>query len=103
MTDRAFPPASGIEHRTPMPIPFACPHCGRQTLVEDKFAGQSGACVACGKPINVPLALTSGAVVPSERKEISTGATAAIAIGCGLVLVLIGVWVFCAGGLFIFF
>lgn len=86
-----------------MPIPFNCPHCGRQTLVEDKFAGQSGPCVSCGQTIRVPLALSPGAVVPSQRKELSTGATAAIAIGCGLVLLLVGLWVFCAGGMFIFF
>ncbi len=38
-----------------MPIPFACPHCQEQTLVEDEYAGQSGACVKCGKPITVPF------------------------------------------------
>jgi hypothetical protein len=86
-----------------MPIPFACPHCGRQTLVEDKFAGQSGPCIECGKTIVVPLALTPGAVVPTDRKDVSVGATAAIAAGCGLVLLLVGLWVFCAGGAFIFF
>jgi hypothetical protein len=59
--------------------------------------------VACGRTINVPLALTPGAVVPSGRKDISVGATAAIGIGCGLVLLLFGLWVFCAGGAFIFF
>ena len=86
-----------------MPIPFACPHCGRETLVEDKFAGQSGPCIACHKTIVVPLALTPGAVVPSERKEISTGATTALAIGCGLVLLVLGLVVFCGGGIFSLF
>jgi hypothetical protein len=86
-----------------MPIPFACPHCGRQTLVEDKFAGKSGACVACGKPIFVPLALTSGAVVPSQRKEVSIGATAAIGLGCGLLLLLLGIFTLCAGSFFAIF
>jgi prepilin-type processing-associated H-X9-DG protein len=37
-----------------MPVPFACPHCGEQTLVDEQFAGQSGPCIACGKPIIVP-------------------------------------------------
>jgi len=38
-----------------MPIPFACPHCQEQTLVEDEFAGQSGPCATCGKSITVPF------------------------------------------------
>lgn len=37
-----------------MPIPFSCPHCGLETLVDDEFAGESGECLACGKPITVP-------------------------------------------------
>ena len=37
-----------------MPIPFACPYCQEQTLVEDEFAGQSGPCAKCGKSITVP-------------------------------------------------
>ena len=37
-----------------MPVPFACPHCGEQTLVDEQFAGQSGPCIACGKLIVVP-------------------------------------------------
>ena len=38
-----------------MPIPFACPYCAEETLVEDEFAGQSGPCVTCGKRITVPF------------------------------------------------
>jgi hypothetical protein len=37
-----------------MPIPFACPYCQEQTLVEDEFTGQSGPCAKCGKSITVP-------------------------------------------------
>ena len=38
-----------------MPIPFTCPHCGKASTVDDRFAGQSGPCGACGKPITVPF------------------------------------------------
>ena len=37
-----------------MPVPFACPHCGEQTLVDEQYAGHSGPCIACGKTIVVP-------------------------------------------------
>lgn len=37
-----------------MPIPFTCPHCGAQTSVDDRFAGQSGPCSHCAKPITIP-------------------------------------------------
>lgn len=44
-----------------MPIPFSCPFCGQETLVEDEFAGQSGPCATCGKKITVPY-------VPAEQR-----------------------------------
>jgi len=53
-----------------MPIPFACPYCQEQTLVEDEFTGQSGPCVKCGKSITVPY------IRPDEQfaeNEIVTG------------------------------
>ena len=37
-----------------MPIPFTCPHCGLVTTVADQYAGQSGPCSRCGKPITIP-------------------------------------------------
>ncbi|GAB6165040.1 hypothetical protein JCM19992_10400 [Thermostilla marina] len=37
-----------------MPIPFRCPYCGHETLVEDQYAGRSGPCVQCGQTITVP-------------------------------------------------
>lgn len=44
-----------------MSLPFACPHCGEQTLVDDEFAGQSGPCINCGRIIVVPrFALPTG-------------------------------------------
>lgn len=37
-----------------MPISFICPHCGRHTDVAEKFAGQTGPCAGCGRPVAVP-------------------------------------------------
>ena len=62
-----------------MPIPFSCPHCELETLVDDEFAGQSGACAGCGRPITVPLIsdasslLDAGEVVvgiPHQRRSV---------------------------------
>ncbi|WP_254506764.1 DUF1559 family PulG-like putative transporter [Anatilimnocola floriformis] len=39
-----------------MTIEFRCPHCGKQTVVADQFAGQSGACAGCGQQITIPKA-----------------------------------------------
>jgi type II secretory pathway pseudopilin PulG len=49
-----------------MPISFSCPHCGKQTSVADQYAGQTGPCAACGKPITVPapFAGPGGAYAP---------------------------------------
>ncbi len=37
-----------------MPIPFRCPSCGCESLVDDQFAGHEGPCRQCGQPITVP-------------------------------------------------
>lgn len=39
---------------THMPINFTCPHCGATSNVADQFAGTSGPCAKCGKPITIP-------------------------------------------------
>ncbi len=36
-----------------MSVAFACPHCGRQTLVDDRYVGQSGPCSGCGQSVTV--------------------------------------------------
>lgn len=38
-----------------MPIQFSCPACGKQSLVDDQYAGQSGPCSGCGKTITIPF------------------------------------------------
>lgn len=37
-----------------MPISFECPHCGFQTEVAERYAGQSGTCANCHQSISVP-------------------------------------------------
>lgn len=37
-----------------MPFEFTCPFCHTRTKVDDKFSGQSGPCVSCGKTITLP-------------------------------------------------
>jgi hypothetical protein len=37
-----------------MPLPFRCPHCGHETLVEDRYSGHRGRCAACREPIELP-------------------------------------------------
>lgn len=68
-----------------MPIPFTCPHCGKASTVDDRFAGQSGPCGACGKPITVPF---PGAGFGPPAKS-SGGAGTGIVIGI-LAAVLLG-------------
>lgn len=52
-----------------MPIPFSCPHCNLETLVDDEFAGRSGACAGCGRSITVPL-ITDGTRLLEEDEVI---------------------------------
>lgn len=37
-----------------MPLHFTCPFCQEETLVDDQYAGLTGPCASCGKPITVP-------------------------------------------------
>jgi hypothetical protein len=36
-----------------MPVPFTCPHCGHQTVVNDQYVGQTGPCSGCGQIVTV--------------------------------------------------
>src|SRR6187551_3745207 len=62
-----------------MPIPFTCPHCGASSTVDDRFAGQSGPCGACGKPITVPYPV--GAYGPPTKSSGGGGPGAGLIIG----------------------
>lgn len=74
-------------------ISFQCPHCGHQTDVESRFAGQTGPCASCSKPITIPT-LSSLAPQAAEKPRarsnvwIVRGSLAAGAV-TGLVLLVI--------------
>jgi type II secretory pathway pseudopilin PulG len=78
-----------------MPIPFTCPHCGTSSTVDDRFAGQSGPCGSCGKPITVPFPV--GAYGPPTKSSggAATGAgliigiLAAVVVGGGCVIAIL--------------
>jgi type II secretory pathway pseudopilin PulG len=48
-----------------MPFEFVCPYCHCKTKVLDRYAGQSGPCVDCGKTVTMPHFNASGVLVPS--------------------------------------
>src|SRR6187551_157535 len=77
-----------------MPIPFTCPHCGASSTVDDRFAGQSGPCGACGKPITVPYPV--GAYGPPTKSSggatgagLIIGILAAVVVGGGCVIAIL--------------
>jgi prepilin-type processing-associated H-X9-DG protein len=69
-----------------MPILFSCPHCGAKTNVPDEFAGRSGPCASCGKPITIPG--TPGAVAP-PRQGLGAAGTVLIVLGSLFVVVFV--------------
>ena len=75
-----------------MPIAYSCPHCGKQYSVADQYAGQTGPCAACNKPITIPLAGMPGQYGPPPASS-GAGGGAAVVIVAILVLVLV-----CGGG-----
>lgn len=72
-----------------MSIPFVCPHCQLRTEVANRFAGMSGNCVACGKPIKVPSDEPPAAKSPVQRDWSTTGtlllATAILVAGGAII------------------
>jgi len=73
-----------------MPIAFTCPHCGLKTSVAEQYAGQTGPCAGCGKPITIPP--LSGAPYAGPQKS-GAGVLVAVAIGAAALLLLVA----CAG------
>jgi hypothetical protein len=67
-----------------MPINYSCPHCGKQYSVSDQYAGQTGPCAACGKPITIPSSPGSP-FQPSGPGPVATG------IGTGGVIGIVAV------------
>ncbi len=73
-----------------MVIPFACPHCGTYTNVDDEYAGQSGPCASCGKTITIPTVPAVGSAYGRPQTS---------AAGGGRILVAAGIVVLVCGGL----
>lgn len=69
-----------------MTISFTCPSCGKPTQVDDQYAGQTGPCSGCGKPITIPM---SGAAPGMPPPPSPSGSGSAI----GIVGIVIGVFV----------
>ena len=74
-----------------MPISFSCPNCGKQFTVADQFAGQTGPCAGCSKPLTVPLSsMPSGPGYAANPKPSSGGgASAAVIVATVVVLLLL--------------
>src|SRR5688572_27064342 len=74
-----------------MAINFTCPFCGAQTNVADQYAGQTGPCARCGKPVTIPLAGTGG--VPAGAAVAAAGIPTVL-----LILGVVGVSLLCVVG-----
>jgi prepilin-type processing-associated H-X9-DG protein len=76
-----------------MPIPFTCPHCGKSSTIDDRFAGQSGPCGACGKPITVPFPASPYGAPPKSGggtgAGLIIGILAAVLVAGGCVIALL--------------
>jgi hypothetical protein len=56
-----------------MAFDFVCPYCHSRTRVDDRFAGQSGPCAECGKPVTMPNKRgTDVAASASKRRQTSS-------------------------------
>ena len=77
-----------------MSIRFTCPHCGHVTDVAEQYAGQTGPCAGCGKPITIPGTPTGDAFYPPppRRSGIPVWAILLIVVGCSIPVLAI-----CAG------
>ena len=67
-----------------MPISYSCPHCGKQFSVAEQYAGQTGPCAACSKPITIP-----GTVNYAYAPKPSSGGGAGVATAIVVVVVMV--------------
>jgi hypothetical protein len=81
-----------------MAIQFACPLCGKQTVVADQYAGQSGPCAHCGGTITIPL---SGLGPQGQTSAPQSGGGASVLF---VILAVLGggVLVCCGGAFFLY-
>jgi hypothetical protein len=64
-----------------MPIPVVCPGCKARFTVSDRFAGQTGPCPKCKKPITIPATVVKSVTIhePEPAATSSTGGRAPLA------------------------
>ncbi len=64
-----------------MPIPVVCPGCNSRFTVSDQFAGRTGPCPKCKKPIAIPAAVVKSVTIhePEAPTTSSTGGRAPMA------------------------
>ena len=72
-----------------MPYLYTCPQCQTKTQVDDRYSGQSGNCVTCGAPIQLPHfamgSTTPTPVATKERKAAGVGIASVVSVillGC---------------------
>jgi hypothetical protein len=70
-----------------MPIAYSCPHCGKQFSVAEQYAGQTGPCAACGKPITIPLASGAPPYAYPPQAPSKGGGMSVVVVALAVVLV----------------
>lgn len=73
-----------------MAISCTCTHCGKSSLVDDHFAGQTGPCATCGQAITVPLPLGAPGTSPSAGAVGVLGTALGIGVACLVLCVGLG-------------
>ena len=82
-----------------MPFSYTCPYCGKETFVEDCYAGQTGPCVGCGQMVTMPgtpspNAGMAPAYQPAPSKGMGVGTILLICVAAIVpVIVVIGILV----------
>jgi type II secretory pathway pseudopilin PulG len=77
-----------------MPIAYSCPHCGKQFSVAEQYAGQTGPCANCGKPITIPPAAAGSYAYGAQPAAKPGGGGAGIIV---VLIAVIGCLVVCGG------
>src|SRR5438270_10795195 len=76
----AFAPYTRRLYSVPMPIAYSCPHCGKQYSVAEQYAGQTGPCASCGKPITIPMPAGMAGYAYAPKPGRGGGGVVAIAL-----------------------
>ena len=52
-----------------MPFYFTCPYCFKKTLVDEKYAGQTGPCASCAKTVTLPTLISPGSLLNNRSSS----------------------------------